>query len=70
MIEHKYQSLAQRTSSTKTSAEKVLNGCMGLIGEAGEVVDLAKKLTFQGMPLDKFTERLKGEIGDVLWYCA
>ena len=30
-----YQTLAQRTSSTRSNADKVMNGCLGLIGEAG-----------------------------------
>lgn len=63
-----YQSLAQRTSSTKTKPDKLLNGVMGLNGEAGECIDLIKKHYFQGHELDE--EKLVGEISDVLWYCA
>ena len=63
-----YQALAQRTSSTKTKPDKLLNGLMGLNGEAGECIDVLKKYYFQGHELDE--EKLVDEISDVLWYCA
>ena len=64
-----YQRLAMRTSPE--GHDRILNGCMGLIGESGEVVDLVKKWKFQSgdhaqLPKDKMIE----ELGDVLWYCA
>lgn len=46
----------------------VLNGCLGLTGEAGEVSDMIKKWIFHQKELD--TEHLKKEIGDVMWYVA
>ena len=66
---NEYQQLAMRTSPD--GHDRMLNGCMGLIGEAGEVVDLVKKWKFQSgdhaqLPKDKLIE----ELGDVLWYCA
>ena len=68
MTINEYQALAQRTSSTKTKSDKLLNGLMGLNGEAGECIDLMKKFYFQGHELDE--EKLVDEISDVLWYCA
>ena len=64
-----YQRLAMRTSPE--GHDRMLNGCMGLIGESGEVVDIVKKWKFQSgdhaqLPKDKLIE----ELGDVLWYCA
>ena len=64
-----YQKLAMRTSPD--GHDRMLNGCMGLIGESGEVVDIVKKWKFQSgdhaqLPKDKLIE----ELGDVLWYCA
>ncbi len=41
-------------------------GGLGLAGEAGEVVDMIKKATFHGIPLDR--EKFINELGDVLWY--
>ena len=46
----------------------LINGVMGLCGEAGEVIDLVKKHLAQGHPLDRTA--LAGELGDVAWYLA
>lgn len=64
-----YQALAMRTSPE--GRDRVLNGCLGLIGESGEIVDVVKKWKFQSgenaeLPKDKLID----ECGDVLWYCA
>lgn len=49
--------------------EKGLNcAAMGIAGEGGEVCDLVKKWQHHRAPRD--TEKLKKEIGDVLWYIA
>ena len=63
-----YQRLAQKTSSTKKQEDKLINGGLGLAGEAGEVADLIKKWKFQGHKLEK--EKIMEELGDVLWYAA
>lgn len=65
-----YVALAQRTASTKTNADKVGHGCLGLIGEAGEVVDIVKKMTYMGMTDEMGREKLIDEIGDCCWYIA
>lgn len=46
----------------------LLNGALGLSGEAGEVSDIVKKATFQGHELDK--AHIAEELGDVAWYLA
>lgn len=66
---NEYQKLAARTQHpTQTSEESLLNGILGLVGEAGEVVDEMKKVYFQGHEFD--VESIKFEVGDVLWYIA
>jgi NTP pyrophosphatase (non-canonical NTP hydrolase) len=44
----------------------LLNGVMGLSGEAGEVIEHVKKKLFHGKDLDKHA--LIKELGDVRWY--
>ena len=64
-----YQGLAMRTSTE--GHDRAENGCLGLIGESGEIVDAVKKWRFQSgdnPPVPK--EKLIDECGDVLWYCA
>lgn len=64
-----YQRLAMRTSPD--GHDRMLNGCMGLIGESGEVVDIVKKWKFQsGDHAQLQKDKLIEELGDVLWYCA
>ena len=68
---NEYQRKALRTASSnsiQTMNHLILNGVMGLSGEAGECIDLVKKCVFQGKSLDK--EHLAKELGDVAWYLA
>lgn len=69
MTGNEYQSLAMRTSNKSLSPEQhLINGALGLSGEAGEVSDLVKKIFMQGHPLDR--EHIAKECSDVLWYVA
>ena len=64
-----YQKKAMTTLNPQLSRDQVLlNGVMGLCGEAGECIDLVKKHLFQGHDLDK--AKLCKELGDVAWYLA
>lgn len=65
---NEYQKQAGKLISEAGRADLILNGVMGLAGEAGECVDLVKKERFQGHQLSK--DKLKEELGDVLWYIA
>lgn len=49
-----------------TQNEELTMLCMGLAGEAGEVVDTIKKVVFHGHPLD--LAELTKELGDTHWY--
>jgi NTP pyrophosphatase (non-canonical NTP hydrolase) len=69
MTPNEYQKLAMTTLNPNLSRQDVLlNGVMGLCGEAGEAIDLVKKHLHQGHPLDR--EKLIKELGDVAWYLA
>ena len=69
MTINEYQKLAMTTLNKELSNDQaLLNGCMGLCGESGEVIDLLKKHLSQGHDLNK--EKMIEEIGDVAWYIA
>ena len=46
----------------------ILNGCLGLSGEAGEFNDMVKKWIFHEKPLN--IDHAQKEVGDILWYIA
>lgn len=70
MTINEYQQLALRTNPVKDnkSTKGILQGVMGLNGEAGEAIDIVKKALFQGHDLDN--HHLALELGDVAWYVA
>lgn len=64
-----YQVHATRTQNKTLSYDTQLATLgLGIAGEAGEVADLIKKHLGHGHDLDR--EKLKAELGDVLWYVA
>ena len=69
MTVNEYQLLAMKTLNPELDTDNVLiNGAMGLCGEAGEVIDIIKKWHAQGHPLDR--DKIVKELGDVTWYIA
>lgn len=69
MTINEYQELALRTEQGMNKEyPRLLNGLMGLNGEAGEAIDILKKELFQGHPTNK--EHMAKELGDVAWYLA
>ena len=84
MTGNEYQELAMRTNDgkhkqrldgafgdayfKKIEMEELLNACLGLSGETGELLDMVKKWVFHAKLLDR--EHLKKELGDVMWYVA
>lgn len=47
---------------------ELTHGAIGIATESGEILDIIKKHTYYGKPIDKVN--LAEEVGDVLWYCA
>lgn len=69
MTPNDYQQAALRTAPGDLPPKRVLlNGLMGLNGEAGEAIDILKKHLFQGHELD--TAHMAKELGDMAWYLA
>ena len=49
--------------------ERLLTGAVGINSEGGEIMEIVKKLVFQGKPwTDETKFHLKRELGDVMWY--
>lgn len=63
-----YEALARRTCKDLPPVAHVEHMCMGLLGEAGEVVDGFKKHIVYGKPFDK--TNIIEEVGDLTWYAV
>jgi NTP pyrophosphatase (non-canonical NTP hydrolase) len=64
-----YQEEVKRTKKNHESIrDELCDYSMGVSGEAGEVLDLIKKVCWQGKPMN--IEKVIEEMGDVLWYLA
>jgi NTP pyrophosphatase (non-canonical NTP hydrolase) len=47
----------------------LLTACLGLAAEAGEFIEVPKKIIFQGKALtDENVFHMKRELGDIMWY--
>ena len=54
---------------TWTELQRLLTGSIGISSEGGELLDLVKKILFQGKePTPELREKIKLELGDVMWY--
>ena len=62
------KSLHMDTDENIFNPGELLNGALGLTGEAGEVSDMIKKHIFHGHDLNR--GELVKEIGDCAWYLA
>ena len=49
--------------------QRLRTGAIGICSEGGELLDIVKKLLFQGkQPTAELRVKLKNELGDVMWY--
>jgi NTP pyrophosphatase (non-canonical NTP hydrolase) len=67
-----YQSEARKTALYPRRLENLEYPTLGLTGEAGEVANIVKKIQrdHDGILKDEIREKLKDELGDVLWYIS
>lgn len=69
---NEYQALALRTARPKDANNELFHLLLGLVGEAGEIAEKAKKIVrdfdsdFSHFDKEDFTK----ELGDVLWHVA
>lgn len=67
-----YQTEAKETALYPRRLENLEYPTLGLAGEAGEVANVVKKVQrdFGGVITPEIREKLKDELGDVLWYVS
>jgi len=67
-----YQSEASQTALYPRRLNNLEYPTLGLAGEAGEVANIVKKIQRDhgGVINDEIREKLKDELGDVLWYIS
>ena len=69
MLMNEFQRRSKRTLNTNlTMEDQLVNYCLGVAGEAGEVADIIKKAIYHGHILSP--EKIVEELGDVLFYVA
>ena len=58
-----------RLDEKGANIERLMTGAIGINAEGGEVMEIVKKLVFQGKPWNDETKKhLIKELGDTLWY--
>lgn len=58
-----------RLDEKGANIERLMTGAIGINAEGGEVMEIVKKLVFQGKPWNEETRyHLLRELGDVQWY--
>jgi len=72
MTFEEYQAEAVQTAHYPRRMSNLEYPTLGLTGEAGEVANIVKKIQrdFGGELTDEIREKLKDELGDVLWYIS
>ena len=72
MTINEYQKLALMTegrlTTDPTPYTRLIEALMGVNGEAGEAIDVLKKILYQGHAFQP--DRIAGELGDIAWYLA
>jgi NTP pyrophosphatase (non-canonical NTP hydrolase) len=66
-----FLSRIQELEDNGLEIHRLLTGAVGISAEAGEFMEIVKKIIFQGKPANEDNiEHLKIELGDILWYVA
>jgi NTP pyrophosphatase (non-canonical NTP hydrolase) len=70
MIERLQDLKAKSMETNEINVSLFMTGAVGLSCEANEILEIMKKIVFQGKPLhdEKVLFHLKREMGDLLWY--
>lgn len=66
-----YQALSVRTMKEDSHLMKILHCTMGMVGEVGELMELEPGLYDKYFnPIPDMLDKIKGELGDCMWYLA
>ncbi len=68
MIVQEYAPLARKTLTVLPFRKHLVHMSLGLLGEAGEILDGIKKVAIYGKPFDPVN--MTEEVGDETWYAA
>ena len=70
-LEALIERLQEIDSTSDIKSARLLTSAMGLGSEAGEFVEIVKKMYLQGKPpSDENIFHMKRELGDIMWYWA
>lgn len=70
-IEFLISRLRELAAQRNTNVAQLMTGSSGLSSEGGEVMEIVKKILYQGKPLDEDTKfHIKRELGDIIFYWA
>jgi len=58
----------KRFNSMSHTEVDFLHACIGISTEAGELLDVSKKVLIYGQWMDSHRENIKEELGDILFY--
>jgi len=72
MMMNEYQQAALRTAAPRDKHNEIFHLLLGLVGEAGEIAEKAKKIVRDnGSDFSAWNpDDIKKELGDILWYIA
>jgi NTP pyrophosphatase (non-canonical NTP hydrolase) len=70
MTPQEYQNKALTTIVTDNKRDTLIMCTLGLSGETGEITDIIKKYLFHKNGNQLNINKLKDELGDVLWYLS
>jgi NTP pyrophosphatase (non-canonical NTP hydrolase) len=67
--DHLQTRISELRNDSNVNVSLLMTACLGLAAEAGEFIEVPKKIFFQGKPLNEENIfHMKRELGDVMWY--
>ena len=68
-FDHLLPRINELRNESTVNVSLLMTACLGLAAEAGEFIEVPKKIFFQGKPLNEENIfHMKRELGDIMWY--